>query len=112
MSEMRNYTAGQFITEFVQLEIQSEPTQVISHALDGTTYIQNIGDPIKTMPGTAYVTREQRALLDAANANGDVIKVTLSRGDFYGRLIALKYGDRMPQNYFKATFTLSKEAIP
>ncbi|MEG0778416.1 MAG: hypothetical protein RSE64_08755 [Oscillospiraceae bacterium] len=111
MSLLFDVTASLPITKFVQFERKEEPTQIITKSLDGTVYIQSIGEPERSLVGTAYVTRAGRDALYAAQATGNLISVSVCHGTYTGRITALKIGNRMAGDYFEADVTLALEVI-
>ena len=88
----------------------STPTMITNTALDGTTYIQLVGDPKVEYEVTAYVSREQRNELDASAQNCSLLSCQTSKGTIYGRITEkIKYGDRLAGDYYKAELTLTEE---
>lgn len=110
MSLFYDATAGAAISRFVQLEPDQTLNQVISQSLDGTTYIQTIGEPQPILSGTVYVDRSGRNLLLAAQANGNLCRVEQKYGVFYGRIISLSFGPWLAGNNFAASIKIEKEA--
>lgn len=88
----------------------STPTMITNTALDGTTYIQLVGEPLVEYKVTAYVNREQKDMLDASAQNCSLMLCRTSKGTVYGRITdKIKYGDRLAGDYFKAELTLTEE---
>ena len=109
-TNLRDIDRNTDITPFVTWVRASEPTIITNTALDGTTYIQLVGEPIVEYKVTAYVSRSQREELDASVANGSLMSCVTSRGTARGRINKkISYGDRLPGDYFKAEFTLARE---
>ena len=102
-------TTATAISRFAQFEIDQDVTQVINTSLDGTVYIQTVGDPACKYTGTVYVDRLGRLAHLDARANGDLCRVDLPRGSYYGRITALSFGGYMPGGWFAASVTLAKE---
>lgn len=110
MSLLFNITKNTVVSDKVQFEVGCKPTQIISTALDGTTYIQNIGTAAVTYEGTVYVDRAGKAALDSAFAAGDLLRIDVKHGTYYGRIIGLKHSDRQVRDTFTSTVSLAKEA--
>ena len=111
MARLYDENAAVEITTFITLEETAEDTQIESTGLDGTYYLQTIGNPIVYYEIVAYVTRAGKMALQSAKSNGSLLTATIERGTYHGRIAAkgLKFGDRLPQDYFKAEITLAKE---
>ena len=98
------------VSIYASWEKTSVPTMITNTALDGTTYIQIVGEPVVEYKVTAYLTREQRDILDASAANASLMSCAVSKGTARGRINGkISYGDRLAGDYFKAEFTLAKE---
>ena len=113
MSLLYDETAGVTISEYVTMEQTPDQTQVISTSLDGSVYIQNIGEPQLYLSGDVYVDRPGKANIETAWTSGNLLRAELKHGTYYGR-IAKKpnIGNRLPHDMFKATVTLAEEAAP
>jgi len=111
MKELYNLSSNTRITNLVGIceEVQAV-TRITSQSIDGTVYLQVIGNPVKTYNVTACVRRNEKKLLEQAEANGDLVRITMSHGVYFGRIISLTFGDRKPQDWFEATMTVQKEA--
>ena len=110
ISLLRDVDRNIDISSYVTWVQNSTPTMITNTALDGTTYIQLVGDPIVEYKITAYLSRSQRNELDASAANGNLMSCVTSRGTARGRINGkISYGDRLAGDYFKADFTLAKE---
>lgn len=111
MARLYDENAAVEITKFVTLEETVEDTQIENTALDGTYYLQTIGVPVVYYEIVAYVTRVGKMALQTAKSSGNVLTATIDRGAFSGRIAAkgLRFGDRLPHDYFKAEITLAKE---
>ena len=112
MSQLYDYTESIEITEFVSLEIDQRINVVENTALDGSYYQQIIGLPAVFYNVTAFVDRTGRAALQTVEASGNLLRITVKRGTYYGRITmgALKFSDRMGSGWYKATLKLAKEA--
>ena len=112
MSMLYDVTTGTCVSRYVRFETQQEVSQIINHSLDGTVYIQNIGKPLKNHTGSVFVNRRGKAALMAAHADGDLMRIEVKHGEYYGRITALKFSERLPCDYFEASITLADEVIP
>ena len=109
MSLLYDETTSTIISCHVSGEVSQDVTQIKSQSLDGTVYLQTLGDPETDIIGSAYVNRTGKAALEAARAGCDLLRVELKHGTYRGRLTDLKFSDRMAGDRFTADFTLAKE---
>ena len=109
MSLLYDETTATVISYHVSGEISQSVTQIKSKSLDGTVYLQTLGDPETDISGTAYVNRAGKASLEAARAGCNLLRAELKHGTYRGRLTELKFSDRMAGDRFTADFTLAKE---
>lgn len=109
MADLYNETKSTSITGLVSLHDVQGLNRVENTALDGTYYMQIIGDPRVTYELTAYLKSStiKTALLDA-EADGDLLSVEVARGTFYGRIVSCKV-DKIKSELYKATIVLAKE---
>lgn len=106
---IKNETLNIAISDFAQFETVVSPNQIVSTALDGSVHIQSVGDANVSYDGTVYVDRNGKMALETAYANGDLMEIIVKHGTYYGRITALKFGNRMAQDRFEASVTLAKE---
>ena len=111
MSMLYDLTSGTCLSKYVRFETEQEVSQIVSKSLDGTVYIQTVGEPQKNYNGSVFVTRAEKDLLWAAHATGDLIRIDVRHGTYYGHITSLKFGECLPCDYFEATVTLAKEVI-
>lgn len=109
MAMLKNLIRGEEITPYVSMVERSTPRQVVATALDGTTYLQSVGQAQTSYQLTAYVQPEGREALDGAWWACDLLEVSVKQGVFRGRITALNYGSRMAQDWYQANLTLAKE---
>lgn len=113
MSQLYDYTAEEEITEYISGEIDQDVNIIEHTALDGTYYQQIIGSPTLSYVATAYVDSAGRSALQAAQAHGNVLRVTIpDQGVFYGRITkgGLQLSDRNGSSkWYKASLRLAKE---
>ena len=84
------------------------PNQVKNTALDGTPHIQTIGEPEKELFVTAYVKKNDMALLNQAWAETGLVSVTINKIKKYGYITNVAFGERMPQGWYPAEITMSE----
>ena len=111
MSMLYDVTTSTCVSQYVRFESEQEVSQIVSKSLDGTVYIQTVGEPQKNHTGSVFVTRAEKTALMTAHANGDLMRIEVRHGAYYGRIISLKFGERLPRDYFEATVTLAAEVI-
>ena len=92
-------TADVFITEFVQHIANDDPTIINNKALDGTHYIQIIGEPGKTITATVYVDYAGKLLLENAQKSGNLLRFTSFGVTDYGRLTSLSFDHHGRDHY-------------
>ena len=110
-SLLRDVSRNVDLSGFATWVRTSTPTMITNTALDGTTYVQMVGEPKVEYAVTAYVTRAQRDALDTSVQNCSLLSCETSKGIVYGRITAqIKYGERLAGDYFKADLTLSEES--
>ena len=109
MAQLYDETTSTELSTHVSLDPVQEVNAVENVALDGTYYKQIIGTPTKTYSIKAFVTESQQDDLMDAEANGDLIKVTVNRGTYYGRISSQSFSDRQG-DYYEASIVLAKEA--
>ena len=97
------------ISNYIQFETERDVTKIVSKALDGTTYIQIIGSGSTDYVGTVYVDRAEKEKLEDAYVGGNLLRIELDYGTYYGRITEKKMGKRQAANYFEAEVTLAKE---
>lgn len=111
MTRLINRETNREISKHVSLEPAQKQTSVIQQTLDGMYHIQKIGSPATSYNVTAYVDRDGKTLLMAADSTAALLQVTVSRGTYYGRILELKFGDRLPGDWFRADMTLAGEVM-
>lgn len=89
-------------------EQEQSVNKVENVALDGTYYLQIIGDPAVTYNITAWVTLAGKTALQTAEALGNTISATNSSGTYRGRITSLQF-EWVGMDYYKATIVLAKE---
>ena len=110
MPNLYDSTTQTTITIYVEsCEEKQGITAVENTSLDGTYYKQIIGSPQSTYAVKAVVDRTGKAALEAAEANGDVLTVTVSHGTYTGRIKSQTFSDAFGIKYFDADIILAKE---
>ena len=100
---LNNVALGQVLSFVTGLE----QVKVTSKALDGTVYIQTVGAPTHNAKVSVFSSREEKDLLDAAEAAGSLLQVTY-RGVVYSGYIesALQWQTVYPGKWYNAEMTL------
>lgn len=117
MAELYDVTRSLSITPIVtSIDDAQEVTRVVSKSLSGQTYIQVIGNPVKSYTVTCAVTTTGKEALRIAEAQCDMLRVTVSRGTYYGYVLGLQVGQRIPSDddtvdYYAAQISLSSEDV-
>lgn len=98
-----NTVLGQVLTFVKGLE----QVKVTSKALDGTVYIQTVGTPTHKAKVSVFSSREEKDLLDAAEASGALIEVTYRDTVYLGYIeSALQWQTVHPGKWYNAEMTL------
>lgn len=61
-----------------------EPNKVVAKALDGTVYVQTVGVATKIANVSVHCTREEKYLMDLANADGAQLSIAYRGMRYYG----------------------------
>lgn len=110
MAYIKNETTGVCISHFVSLEVKQEVIRTTQQLLDGSVYIQRIGEPTVSYTVSAYVDRAGKALFQNAEDTAALLEVSVKHGLYYGRISELSFSERLAGDWFKATAILAKEA--
>jgi len=110
MALLKNQDTDTSITRFVSLNDKQEVIRTEQRLLDGSVYIQRIGNPMVLYSVTAYVDRMGKTLLQSAEDTAALLEAEVKHGTYHGRITELSFSERMACDWFKATVTLAKEA--
>ena len=110
MAELYDMNRAIRITRFVQCERQVNVMRIVSKALDGTSYLQIIGTPNVDFKIVCYVDRVGKTALETAESDGNLLRITVKSGTFYGRITEAKYSERQAGDTFQVTLKLAMEA--
>ena len=84
-----------------------DQVKVTSKALDGTVYIQTVGAPTHTAKVSVFSSREEKELLDAAEAAGALIEATYRGVKYCGYIESkLQWQTVYPGKWYNAEMTL------
>ena len=84
-----------------------EQVKVTSKALDGTIYIQTVGSPTRKATVSVFSSREEKDLLDAAEASGAAIQVTYRDTVYLGYVeTKLQWQTAYPGKWYTAEMSL------
>ena len=82
-------------------------TKITSKALDGTVYIQTVGAPTRNAKVSVFSSREEKDLLDAAEASGARIQVTYRGVTYLGYIeSSLQWQATHPGKWYNAEMNL------
>lgn len=109
MAMLKNLTGGNEVTDLVSLVENGTPRQIVTTAMDGTTYLQSVGRIQTTYQLTVYVQPKGRKALDEAWWACDLMEVQVKQGTYRGRITDISYGMRMAQDWYQAKVMLAKE---
>lgn len=110
MSSLVNESTGQHLTSFVSFEEKQEVIRIVQTLLDGSEYIQRIGEPTKTYFIVAYVGLTGKKRLQNAEDTASLLKVSVKQGIYFGRIKDLSFSERLAGDWYKAELLLAKEA--
>ena len=84
-----------------------EQVKITSKALDGTVYIQTVGAPTRKATVSVFSSREEKDLLDAAEASGALIQVTYRGVVYFGYIESkLQWQTTYPGKWYTAEMIL------
>lgn len=84
-----------------------DQVKVTSKALDGTVYIQTVGAPTHLATVSVFSSREEKYLLDAAEAAGALIQVTYRGVKYFGYVESkIQWQTVQPGKWYNASMTL------
>ncbi len=107
MASLINMDTSEEITRYVTFDTSQEVNRVIQTALDGSEYISLFGNPAVHYDLTLYVDDIGKERLMAAECTTALLKITVKKGEFSGRIIELSKFDRLMPGWYKVTATLS-----
>ena len=100
---LENTVLGQVLSFTTSLE----QVKVTSKALDGTVYIQTVGAPTRKAKVSVFSSREEKDLLDAAEAAGALLTVTYRDKTYFGYIeSAPQWQAVYPGKWYNAEITL------
>ena len=84
-----------------------DQVKVTSKALDGTVYIQTVGAPTRNAKVSVFCSREEKDLLDAAEAAGALLQVTYRGVTYFGYIESkLQWQTVYPGKWYSADMSL------
>ena len=110
MANLKNVTTNTDITHLVSVYEAQKVNRVENWALDGTYYLQLVGEPNTQYIVTAYLRGDEYTDILSAESNGDILCATVTSGTYYGRISSLAISKLAPRDLYKATIALAKEA--
>ena len=124
MAELYDMTTSTSITPIVEsCEMNQELNQVVTYSTAGTMYMQIIGQPRKSYSVVCYATRTQVVSIETAWSSGNLIRITMTGGTYYGYVIEFSKNPVFEQNnlafdgtayneYYKVELKLAYAAQP
>ena len=84
-----------------------EQVKITSKALDGTVYIQTVGASTRKATVSVFSSREEKDILDEAEASGALISVTYKRTTYLGYVESVPQWQAIyPGKWYNAEITL------
>lgn len=108
MALLKNLDTGKSITKFVSIKSSQELTRSVHQLLDGNQYIQIIGNPAVVYEIVAYVKTAEKGELMKAEAAANQMQVKVKSGTYLGRIIELKFSERLAGDWWEATAVMAK----
>lgn len=105
----KDETYNEIISTIGSYKCDQVQTRVISKALDGSTYIQNIGLPAEEISATIIYFPEKETALKRADAQGSLISLTDEDEVIYGRIVSLELDHKWMNGKYSANILLVKE---
>lgn len=109
MAQLYDVTADVEITRYINFDDKQDVNQITNKALDGTPYLTVIGDPFVTYPLTGHVDQAGKDALKSAHAGCNLLRVTVRRGTYYGRIIDQDFNKLEARGWYSANITLAAE---
>lgn len=106
MTELRNLDTDQRISQYVNPLNDQDVIKVTHRTLDGQHYVQLIGSPAAIVEMDVYVDLPGKALLLQADAAGNLLLVSSSKGSFQGRILERGSWSKVGTAWFKTTLKL------
>lgn len=72
------------LAQILTFKTGTEQTKIVSKALDGSTYIQTIGDGTRYANVSIIATREETDLVEAAEADGALVSCVYRDVQYFG----------------------------
>lgn len=111
MAQLYDITLNREITHLVSISTSQNVNRVINQALDGTTYIQVIGSPTRSHSLDVYVTDDEKAKMEQAEADCNLLSATVDAGTFYGRITSQSFKKIAGGRWHQATVVLASEEV-
>lgn len=107
MAELYDLGRSMSLTPIVEsCVLRMQPNLVTNYALDGTFYIQVLGEAAALYDVVCYAPRVPTTFIESGYAEGHIFRVTMSSGTYYG--ICVEFNKSYLLNdYFKIEMTLA-----
>lgn len=103
---------GTVLGQVLNFTTSLDQTKITSKALDGTVYIQTVGNPTHVATISVFSSYEERELLNAAEASGACVKVVYRDKTYYGYIESKPQWQTIyPGKWYTATIALLIEEV-
>lgn len=100
------------LTEYAWGTTKQSVDLIYNNALDGTPYIQIIGNPAREISLKAVVVSAQKkAALEAVEAAGALVRCEDGSAVSYGYIVELKFKDKVIDGMQRCDIIIAKEVI-
>lgn len=100
---------GETISYLGHYEHDQELNKIVSHALDGSTYIQTVGEPSGKIAATIIYDAENETLLKRAEANTSLVSLKTRDKTIYGRIINMELSHKWANGKYSANLIIAEE---
>lgn len=111
MTQLYDVTLNREITRLVSALTDQSINLITNTALDGTTYIQVIGQPSFKHELEVYVNEAGKKKLEEAEAGCNLLRVSVSIGTLYGRIVKKSIKKMAGGRWYQAIVVLAAEEV-
>ena len=97
------------LTPFVSLMTSKEPLKIVNRLLDGSYHVQVLGFSEVALLDI-YANQIAKARLEAADANGEQLRVVIHDKSWQGKVLSLGTWKRISQEYYQTTAKLALDS--
>lgn len=103
---------GTVLGQVLSFATNLDQTKITSKALDGTVYIQTVGEPTYHAAISVFSSYEERELLNAAEASGAYVQVVYRDKKYYGYIESKpQWQTTYPGKWYNTAITLLIEEV-